>query len=99
MAEFPSAHDIGDHIEIGPTADGSGPPMAWPGVVQGVHFLKGKVRYDVVDRDGFTWQMVDSCLVRLPGIPNPAVRVEDLVAHLDSLDDPENVVRLPLPRE
>ena len=48
---FPSAHNIGDRIEIGPTSTDEGPPVAWLGTVRGVRFLGGKVRYDIEDKD------------------------------------------------
>lgn len=93
---FPSAHNIGDPVEIGPTSNGTGPPMAWSGIVTGVHFAAGKVRYDVADEHGFDWYAVDSCVVRVPGVPNPSVRTDALTQYLDAQDDPPNVTRLPV---
>lgn len=95
---FPSAHNIGDTVEIGPTDGGHGPPMAWKATITGVHFAPGKVRYDLTDKDGFDWFGVDSCVVRVPGVPNPVASVEAICQYLDAKDDPPNVTRFPVPK-
>lgn len=99
MTSYPTAHAIGDWIEIGPTSTGEGPPVAWPGEVVGVHFGEGKVRYDIIDKDGFRWYGVDSCVVRVPGVLNDVGRADNIAEHLDQLRDPDpaNVVRFPGP--